>query len=244
MEWQQSIVDSGTRSGGKVEPVEPPPPTPPSAATLSNTCTEHAAAKGSDARTALSAPNSTAALPTKKLSVGRESRSLGILLLFHRLTKPFASSFGSSHTSARIIAAHQSTRIGRAEHIALRPSSKPRTAPALPSWHHIVPARFGVDTILDPNAQLAVSPSRLFADSQSHRLARLYTVPCIGSLGLVYSRVAQLPLIPLVPQRASASLPVDAYRFDAVPHAFLGIPVSSLSKRLPRGPNQGFAPTP
>ncbi|KAI3475616.1 hypothetical protein L1887_62958 [Cichorium endivia] len=68
MEWQQSIVDSGTRSGGKVEPVEPPPPTPPSAATLSNTCTEHAAAKGSDARTALSAPNSTAALPTKKSS--------------------------------------------------------------------------------------------------------------------------------------------------------------------------------
>lgn len=67
----------------------------------------------------------------------RESRSRGILLLFHHLTKPFASSFGSSHTSARIVAAHQSTRIGRAEHIALRPSSKPRTAPALPSWHHI-----------------------------------------------------------------------------------------------------------
>ncbi|KAI3475617.1 hypothetical protein L1887_62959 [Cichorium endivia] len=101
---------------------------------------------------------------------------------------------------------------------APQPSLK-KLQPQVPLLAPSVPARFGVDTILDPNAQLAVSPSRrlaVLADSQSHRLARLYTVPCIGSLGLVYSRVAQLPLIPLVPQRASAKLPVDACRFDAV----------------------------
>lgn len=70
-------------------------------------------------------------------TVRSESRSLGVLLPFHHRTLPFASSFGSSRTSARIVAAHQSTRIGRAQQIALRPSSKPRTAPALPSWHPI-----------------------------------------------------------------------------------------------------------